>query len=136
MVAVEILLDPGVDRLWTYVEPRILGVVARQTPRDLVRRPLFGQPRANGSVQFRTLQLADQRSLSATDDGSLLSDDRRIAAVGPAVALQLAADGARIATQPLGNRLPRMTSRPHLGYGFAFEHVKLRHRWDSFERRW
>src|SRR6267142_1054015 len=127
-----VLVDPGIDRLRPYMESLVSWMVLLQTSDNLVGRPLLGQPRADGGIQFRALELALQRPLAAADDRLPLSGDRRVATVLLAVADEFAANRALRAAQPCGDRLPSMTGRPHLRYGFAFFHAKLCHRWDSF----
>lgn len=131
VLAIRILLDPGVDRLRRNAP---LGVLLLHPARDLFRRPLLRQGSTDGVVDFRIVHLADQ--------GTFLSPLLRLAMslrgvvfLARAVALQLAADGGWRAAQGLCDfrltRLPRLPRR----YAITFFHRKMTgHRWDSIPK--
>ncbi len=72
VLAVLVLLDPGVDRAGRHMPPRLILVLTLPGSRGLLRRPLLGQAAADHVVQFWIVGLASQRPLPTAPLGHVL----------------------------------------------------------------
>src|ERR1700730_15964539 len=128
VVAVLVVLDPGVDRLRRHAAVAILLLHAA---RDLFRRPFLRQSSADRVVDLGVFHLSHERTFPA----SPLSFALRLGGVvfaSRAIASQLATDRGWAAPQRLGDFILIHLLMPQLRYAIPFFQRKMTcHRWDS-----
>ncbi len=131
MLAIVVLFDPVVDRLRRYLAVGAVGMLLRETPGDLLRRPLVHQPTANRFIDLAIVHLADQWPFTLPALRLLLRLGGEVFVAGP-VAPQLATDGRRTTRQGLGDLLLIRSAVVQLRYAIPFFRCKMPcHCWDS-----
>src|SRR5208282_6401110 len=131
VLAVLVLLDPGVDRLRRNSS---VGILLLHPSRDLFRRPFPRQSRTDSLVDVGIFHLAHQGTLLPPPLGLLLGLCGKVFAVH-AVASQLAADRGRRTPNGLRDFLLIGSLIPQLCYTITLFHCKMMcHRWDSIPK--
>src|SRR3990172_9009627 len=128
VLAVLVLLDPGVDRLRRNAA---VGTLLLHPSRDLFRRPLVRQSDTDGLVDLGIFHLAHQGTLLPPPFGLPLGLGGIVLAAR-AVASQLAADRGRTTPHGLCDFLLIGSLIPQLSYAITLYPCKMMwHRWDS-----
>ena len=131
VLAMVVLFDPVVDRLRRHLAVGAVGMLLRETPGDLLRRPLVRQPMADRFVDLGIVHLADQWPQASPLLGPPLRPGGEVFVAGP-VAPQLATDGRRRTRQSLSDLFLIRSAVEQLYYAIPFFRGKmLRRCWDS-----
>src|SRR5579862_1274557 len=131
VLAVLVVLDPGVDRLRGNAA---VGILLPHPALDLFRRPLLRQAGTNRLVDLGILHLPRQGTLLPPKFRLPLRLRGMVLAVGM-VASQLAADRGRTTRHGFRDFLLIGSPMPHLRYAISLFRCKMMcHRWDSIPK--